>query len=272
LVKWSKVILVLATKEDYAAAAFAQFAAESKVPCRVVSDFTDVRASLVVTRDRSCKARLTTVPDSKMVTAVLNRGTLLMAAGPDEQFSRGEGLASWWSLLGLFPGPVINRPSLDGFLPVVEPALLAKRVPGVLPPKVRISSAIERFAVGEEVNVHNIHGAYLSRLQDVKYSTLGPEIHVYTPFVPCTVWRLLVVGDSLFDLSSPDGSVNPSRKHYAEGIADELRKRGATFSLAVIGERLEGTELLHATPFPLHHHYAHLEPTVHAALLGSMQS
>ncbi len=108
-------ILVLAPELDETAARFAEFACRSGVPAVVTSGFERASVSVRAERDRAHRVRLTV--DGTPVRGVLNRG---LGGGPADDFVRSEALAVWWSALALWDGPVANRPTRQGFLPVAE--------------------------------------------------------------------------------------------------------------------------------------------------------
>src|SRR5438094_7598265 len=87
---------------------------------------------MIAERDGRTTIDLRVGPKQTLVTAILNRGISTSSGSTAEaQFRAAEGLASWWSVIACFPGPVVNRSSRQGFVPNVEVLSVAAAVPGL---------------------------------------------------------------------------------------------------------------------------------------------
>jgi hypothetical protein len=256
------MLLILAQVGDETADRLAAAARQAGRQCLRLSQWRDVEASVWAERDATVRVELRPPP-----RAVLNRGLPLnYGVSEAEDFRNAEIVSTWWSALAAFPGPVVNRPTLAGFLPHLVTMSLAAAVPGLLAPGCIGPPGCE-IPAAPAVNVHRLRDAvYLGRY--------GPaleldedELYLYTPFDPGRVVRLLLAGEQVFDLDQTSGRLDPGLAAHVQPLAAELRRRQATFSRVVLGWRGDDLHLLQASALPGAHHYRGLENQVHRALL-----
>lgn len=264
------MLLVLAHPEDKMATAFAEYAKAKGICCNVVHDWCDIDASITADRTAGVKVDLRCGRDKIPVTAVLNRGVSLESSNVsvEEQFRSSEVLATWWSVLTYFPGPVVNRPSRFGFIPNVDLFSIAASLPNIALPYGSISSHWKNPPSSSLVNVHRLcDNQYLGYLDDVYPCLNESDIYIFTPFNPSNVTRILIAGDEVIDLAYHQEYSKQERLQFVDPIAAELRRRNATFSLITIERQTNECRLLHATSFPGLHYYHHIVNYVHDALL-----
>lgn len=256
------MLLILAQPGDETADRIAAFARQAGVPCRRLNHCREVEVS--VRAERHGAVRVDLAPAAR---AVLNRGLPLDREDSDDgDFRRAEMIATWWSALAAFPGPVVNRPTLAGFLPRLETVSLAAAVPDLLAPGYIGPPGCD-LPAAPAVNVHRLRdAAYLGR-HGPALALDEDELYVYTPFDPDRVVRLLLAGERVFDLDSGNGDLDPGMAKRLGPLLQELRRRQATFSRVVLGWSGDELHLLQATAFPGVHQYRRLENEVHRALL-----
>ena len=256
------MLLILAQAGDETADRLAAAARQAGRQALRLTHWHDVEASVWADRDAAVRVELRPAP-----RAVLNRGLPLnYGASEAEDFRNAEIVSTWWSALAAFPGPVVNRPTLAGFLPRLETVSLAAAVPGLAAPGY-IGPPGANIPAAPAVNVHRLRdGAYLGRYEPA-LPLDEDELYLYTPFDPARVVRLLLAGEQVFDLDKGSGRPEPGLAERVQPLVRELRRRQATFSRVVLGWSGEELHLLQATAFPGVHHYRHLENDVHRALL-----
>jgi hypothetical protein len=267
------MILILSQTNDETARRFKEDALGSGVDCLIVNDWNDVKLGITVERDRAVRLELTAGESGRHVTGILNRGVPPAGSSPEEVFQAAESLASWWSLLFSFPGPVVNRSSRMGFLPNVDNLSLARAVPGLRLPSAVVStqnynSYAESVITESVINVHRVRdGQYLGRLGARSTVLDRAEVHLFTPFDPNKIAHILVAGNHVFDLSNYSGSVDSHLMYHMKPLIKELHRRHATFALLILENAPAGFRLLHATAFPGYGQYHYFSARVHAALL-----
>lgn len=264
------MLLVLAPRSDETARRLAARAALLGIPCAHVDRFRDLSLSASCERDGAVTVRLLLRNGQVPVTAVFNRG-VPNAEGDVGSFAQAEIVAACWTALACLPGPVINRPSRLGYMPSVEPTLLAAT--GVC----NYESRAGTLATVRSPRVSDGHGAVsLHRLRDGAFlghmaqwqSDLESELVVGTPFDPEMTRHLLVVGRRTFDLSRADGSLEGTAAAKVAPLVAEMRGRHATFALAVVESSNDvSVRLLSTTVFPTFRHFSHVEENVYDALL-----
>ncbi|MEU3777701.1 hypothetical protein AB0F11_31795 [Streptomyces sp. NPDC032472] len=283
-------ILVLAPPDDETAGRFGRFA-EGRGH-RVIAPAGFGEVAVTVTADRSAAARVELSTAGERIRGVFHRGLLPPGApdGPsaaaDAAFAYAESLAVWWSVLALWPGPVVNRPSPAGFVPHLDP-LTAAALPGMaMPPSSMTSSAIgpvppllPRAATGERINVNRVrdgaflgHGAAAMREGEGEGEGVGhgAEVLRFTGFDPERTRHVLLAGDEEFDLSDPTGTLAPGPRDRLAPLLTRLRSLGATFAVVVVQPEGERMRLLDISCHPVHHQFAHLEHRVFAAVLNGL--
>lgn len=203
---------------------------------------------------------------NQLVTAIFNRGIQLFDGRTQRvSFIQSEELASWWSALACFAGPVVNRPSCTGISPALVPTALTGTATGFLPPRTRVSTLGYNGHKGLRVNVHRVRdGKYVGRWGELPLQ--ASEVYAFTSFDPRNTLRMLFAGESIINLNSPDGRLPAELARPLDSLVEELKFQNATFSLIVL--ELDGIaiRILDATAFPQLHHYEHHEREVHKAL------
>src|SRR5579883_1032183 len=265
-------ILLLGQPNDETLVRFAAFAEEHGQTCVIAPTWSDLNCSVQVERTGAVTVRLE--KDRIPFQGIINRGASpAQPADAEQVFMEAESLATWWSALACFPGPVINRPSRWGFVPHLESLTLARLVPGeVLAPAV-LSTTPVRPPGGPEVNIHRVRDrSYLGRFSSRTSCDWRRDVYVSTPFDPERTRALLLVGQRLFDLSTPTGEVEQELSEALSPCVQVLQQRQATFCSLIIEWNEARLRFLSLNAFPLYHHYQRLAERVHQALLEYLQS
>ena len=231
--------------------------------CRRLSHWRDVEASVWADRDAAVRVELRPAP-----RAVLNRGLPLnYGASEAEDFRNAEIVSTWWSALAAFPGPVVNRPTLAGFLPRLETVSLAAAVPGLAapgcigPPGLKFRPP--RRSTSTACGTAPTWAATSRRCLWMKTSCISTPPLTRPGWCACS-WP----ESSVFDLDQGSGRLEPG---LAARVQPLVTRTAATAGhlqpRVVLGWSGEELQLLQATAFPGVHHYRHLENDVHRALL-----
>ncbi|MET8994404.1 hypothetical protein [Amycolatopsis sp. NPDC004169] len=255
-------LLVIAPDADETAARFAAFATAQGHPAVVAHGFGRVAVSVRVTRERTCRARLTV--DGAEVAGILNRGTggWSEEPDPDRAFAAAETYAAFWSAVALWPGPVVNRPSEHGFFARLDPLELAG-TGAVEPPRTVILN--DGSAPGREV--YRI-----------------PEWTVVDPAVPRSRFdvvqigdpgrarRFLVAGAEVFEVGDASGRLDAETADRVAPIVTWLRGRGAVFADFRVELDAGVPRLADVSSWPGHDLFPDREDRVYAALLAGLAS
>ncbi|MDN0198735.1 hypothetical protein [Streptomyces sp. S.PNR 29] len=232
--------------------------------------FDEVAVTVTAGRDAACAVDLSVA--GERVRAVLHRGLGPPEAADDDMvageaaFLQAEAQAVWWSALALWPGPVSNRASPDGFVPYIDP-LAAARLPGVTLPPSSIGGLLHTPRPGERRNVHRVRDGMFLGHGSAATSRGEGEILRFTCFDPDRTRHVLLAGDDVFDLSEPTGALAAVHRARLAPMVDRLRSLGATFCLLVIQPEGEGFRLLDVSCHPVHHQFAPLRRQVFGSLL-----
>jgi len=245
-------LLVLAPDDDETADRFAAFARDSERTVVVANDLDRIAVSVRVSRDRVSRTRIAV--DGVEVTAILSRGLGPWGDEPDADraFAAAETYAVLWSALALWDGPVVNRPSPQGFFPRLDPLDLVAT--GAV--------AASRTVV---LNDGSAPGAEVFRLPD--WTPLEPDaprdrftVVRISDRDPARTRQILVAGTEVIAL---DGG-------GLDGVAPVvawIRRTGVDFATFTV----EDDHRLHdVSCFPRHHQFAHVERRVHTALLAGL--
>jgi hypothetical protein len=265
-------ILLLGQPNDETLVRFAAFAEKHGQACVIAPTWSDLNCSVQVERTGSVRVRLE--KDRTPFQGIINRGVSpAQPADADQIFLEAESLATWWSALACFPGPVINRPSRWGFVPHLELLTLARLVPGVVLAPAVLSTTPVRPAGGPEVNIHCVRDrSYVGRFSSLSARDYPRDVYVSTAFDPERTRALLLVGQRLFDLSTPTGEVERELSELLVPCVQVLQQRQATFCSLIIEWNEAGLRFLSLNAFPLYYHYQRLAERVHQALLEYLQS
>jgi len=263
------MLLVPAFPDDQTADRFAAHAWQRGVAVAVVRDWRDLDVSIRAERDGRVTMDLRFIPDGSPVTAILNRGApLVWGTQPDAQFLASEVMATWWTAFGLFPGPVVNRPSPAGFVPNLDRVSLDAAVLGLALSPGLIGTDPSAWPTDEPLDVYRLRdGAPLGH-RTAADACDAAEVCAYIPRSRGRVRPILVAGDAVFDLMQPSGCIAAELLSRLEPLVDELHRRQATFSLMGIEVADDAIRLAYANAFPAYSHYQHLETAVHDALLA----
>ena len=255
-------LLVIAPGTDETAARFAGFAAGRGIPAVVAHGFGRVGVSVRVTRERVSRVRLTL--DGAEVSGILNRGIGGWGddPDPDRAFAAAETYAAFCSAVALWPGPVVNRPSEQGFFARSDPLELAGA--GVVaPPRAVILN--DGSAPGREV--YRIPewtvvdpGTARSRFDVVQIGDRDPA----------RTRRILVAGTDVFDVGGAEARLDRETADRVAPIAGWLRRRGTEFADFGVELGAGVPRLLDVSCWPGHHLFAHLEDRVYGALLARL--
>lgn len=264
-------LLILANKGDEAAERFDSFCRSLRIQTALITDLRHMHLTISANRMGAAAVQLRVRPRGAIVGAVCNFG-LTPTRGGDWDFRSGELLASWWSALALFPGPVLNRPTLSSFVPEVQPLSLCSKVPNLDMPDSWISPEGARVESPETTNVHLLSsGAFLGRTDGGPITCQG-ELCRFTTFNPNSTWRLLVAGKSLFplDMANMSSDITEKRRAMLERLRGELTKTGPLFCVLVLSDTEDGIALLAGHPFPHYSQYRHIDKVAHNAALEGL--
>jgi hypothetical protein len=207
------------------------------------------------------------------IGAAINRGGLPSAPMEDheEHFALDERIALWWTALALLDGPVINRPTRFGFLPMGEIARLTHH-DGAIRTRARW---ISHDSAGTEwpkcrTNFHRVSSGV--HVADPSRSLGGSppgDILRATPFDPNAVRRVIVAGTAVFTPGWRPASDEDERL-LAE-IVGALREVGNYCVLTV--EQSAGQWFSLACQFsPAPHDYRNIDDDVHDALAAYLRA
>jgi len=257
-------LLVLASAQDVTASRFAEFAAGSGVRTVVASGFEQVGLTVTVTRDRLHQSKVTV--GGADVCGVLNRGQGSWGEerSVEQTFMASESYAIFWSTLALWPGPVVNRPSAQGFFPRLDPLELAGH-DGIAPPPAVILNGAEALS------------GRVSRISD--WTVLDPDaprdpfdVVQITRIDPARTRHILVAGAEAFDLNAADGRLRADLAGRVAPVLTWLHAQGTDFAEFTVQMEPEATRLLDASCWPGHHQFTRLEEPVYSALLKRLAS
>src|SRR5665213_1333172 len=197
------VLLILAGAEDRTAQRFGASAERLGIPCAIPRSAAEVGMRMLAERDGTVSCRLSIGEEQQPVRAVLNRGLPFS----DQPFVEAELMASWWAALACFPGPVINRPSRDGFLPNPDVLRLASPESGIELPPIRIATSRELAIHAPATHLRRLsdggHAGSFAAVPEAGFD--DGEVYAATRFDPSRTCQVLVAGNEFFDLSHENG-------------------------------------------------------------------
>ncbi|MGX7829122.1 hypothetical protein ACTG9Q_28970 [Actinokineospora sp. 24-640] len=256
-------ILVIAPDADETARRFAEFATGNGVATVVANGFGRVGITVRATRDRACRTRITL--DGVEVTGVLVRGVGDWGREPDAEraFASAETCAAFWSALALWPGPVVNRPSAQGFFPRLDPLELVGSG-AVAPPRTVI------------VNDGSAPGHEVFRLPD--WTEVDPDaprsrfdVVQITDSDPTRARRVLVAGSEVFEVSGTGERLGADLACLVGPVLAWLRRSGMEFAAFTVERERGIPRLCDVSCWPGHHLFPHVEDQVYAALLDRLR-
>jgi hypothetical protein len=249
-------LLVIAPETDETAVRFADFAIGNGISTVVAKGFGRVQMTVRATRDRTCHTRITV--DGVEVSGILTRGLGDWGheTDPDRAFVAAEKYAVFWSAVALWPGLVVNRPSVQGFFPRLDPLELV-RSGVVAPPRTVI------------LNDGSAPGSDVYRLPD--WTRVDPDVPRSRFDVvqisdrdPVRARRVLVAGAEVFDIS---GTAERLDTEQVAPVLAWLRRSGIEFADFTVEQQHGVPRLLEVSCWPSHHLFPHIEDRVYAALL-----
>ncbi|MFJ5551143.1 hypothetical protein [Streptomyces sp. NPDC093225] len=256
-------LLVLAESSDETAVRFARSASERGVEAVVAADFDRLAVSVTVSRE--LHSRSTVLVDGRPPTGILCRGRPDASTPPTPaaRFAASERQAAVWSAVALWPGPVVNRPTVHGYPPRLDPLELASSVPGIRP-------------AGTLTDGRDATGAnHAYRISD--HAQLDPAARTPYDVVHLTrldagrTHRLLVAGTSTFHLGDPARRADLARHApQVTRIRNWLHAKQTDFAIVTLetADADDGAlRLLEASPWPNHHQFASVADAAYAALL-----
>jgi hypothetical protein len=255
-------LLVVAADTDGTARRFADFANSSGVATVLTAGFGRVGVTVRATRNRACTARITF--DGVDVRGVLTRGIgeWGQESDPERAFISSEKYAAYWSVLALWPGPVVNRPSPDGFFPRLDPLELV-RVGAVAAPRTVILN--DGTAPGNDV--YRLPG--WTRV-DVDLPRSRFDVVQVCDSDSTRVHRVLVAADAAFEVGGSERRLEPDVADLVAPVLAWLRHNDIGFADFTIEHDGGIPRLLDVSCFPSHHLFPHIEEQVYAALLNRL--
>jgi hypothetical protein len=282
------MILIASSPHDTTAPAIADGLGRCGVDARVVHRLDAVRFTLGP-HQASVLAPTVTYHDpasdsgpGATVSGILNRG-LFSATAPlegspeaDRVFLDGEADAAVWALVGLFAGPVVNRPDGSGPLGTIDTSVMARALRWQLPERRFLDDPrdLEGLSPGSW-NVHRWPGrAFVGRVPSAGPLELGPDGTCYlaTRFTPERTATLLLAGRTCFMPSSSDGSVAPEFLDAARGLETDAAEHGPRLvSVVVESSDAAPPTLLWIQPTPMASSYARITESVHRSLAEALR-
>ncbi|MFD2416241.1 hypothetical protein [Amycolatopsis pigmentata] len=254
-------LLVIAPETDETARRFADFAIGNGVSTVVAKEFGRVGVTVRAGRDAAGRAEITV--DGAKVRGVLNRGIGDWGREPDAErvFVAAETYAAFWAALALWPGPVVNRPSAQGFFPRLDPLELVESG-DVAPPRTVILNG--GTAPGSEV----YHLPDWTRLEpDAPRSRF--DVVQITNRDPVHSSHLLVAGTEVFEIGGAKWLDAGTVAEVAPVLA-WIRRRGMEFCDFTVERQRGVLRLVDVSCWPGHHLFPHHEDRVYAALLNRL--
>ncbi|MEI5102813.1 hypothetical protein RB200_35165 [Streptomyces sp. PmtG] len=159
----------------------------------------------------------------------------------------------------------------QGFLPPLDPLVLARGVAGVALPRSSLGQPPRGAAPAERVNVHRERdGVFLGRGPE---AVTPDEVLRFTRFDPDRVHYVLLAGNEVFDPTGADGVPAAATRAALAPLLRRLRSRGADFCLLVL-ERPKNPQgpfrLLDVSGLPTHHQFRPVRRQVFQALLDRL--
>ena len=267
------MILVLAHPTDLAARSFVSFAEEAGVRCFFPQDIEEVALSVESDRTGKVTVMLCNGEATSPVHGILNRG-LPIISGDDaeERFKLSETLAAWWTALACFKGPVINRPSREGYLPSLDVLSFSKYGLDIAPTYISTNML---FQLNEpQVNLYLLRNGELIQKgrREISNTAIENEVFSLTGFDPNQTFYTALVGHQLFNLSDVSGEFSAYMKDKLRAVQEALISKSALFSLLVLQHHDQRLRIIQANSFPALYHYQHLSSRVNQSLLNYLMS
>jgi hypothetical protein len=259
------VLLILAKQNDLTADKLLKYFKSKNIKC-IKSDNTEKFTITVIANRKSSFKSGIIYRNKYPITSILNRG--INFNSQINSFESSEVFAAWWSCLACFKGKVINRPSRIGFIPFTDVNLITNEVKQLQLPPLAYSSDIKFLSSdkGSVINIHSLNNYnFLGRLSD-QTSLQKDDVYVFTNFTPEKVVFLLIAGNDIYELSTPDGELKTLPKKITQQLKRALLRYNANFHLVVLEKNNHIYSLVHTSPFPTYHQYKHLEIKIHFSL------
>ncbi|WP_438296013.1 hypothetical protein [Streptomyces sp. HUAS TT7] len=254
-------LLVLAESGDETAIRFARFASDGGVETLVVADFD--RLAVTVTVSRDLNSHSTVLVDGYPPVGIFCRGRLgsSPSSAPAARFAASEQEATLWAALALWPGPVINRPTVHGYPARLDPLELASSSPGIRP-------------AGTITNGRDATGNHAYRTSC--YTQLDPAARDVYDVVHLTqiderrTHQLLFAAASTFEVNGPGHELDLAHRVV---IRRWLQAKQTDFAIVTVDtmDSPHGTlRLLEASPWANHHQFRSVEDAAYTALLDRL--
>jgi hypothetical protein len=268
------MLLILANPDDETARLIASEAQARGVGCLLAHGFDELAVSIESDRSGHTAAQICLRHDGTPIKAVLNRGLPNANVPALDQFRALELLATWWSLLARFPGPVINRPSASGFIPTLDPLTLARVNGAMTSAPMYLGTGRPPTLQADRINVHALPDRrFLGHISNNHPCDLQEdEAHIFTGFNPHAMQHIMFVGRRIIDLSGAANSEELEQREPFKSLAREISSRGAMFSIVILERSESRYRIAYASPLPTLAHYRHVMATVHGALFAFLLS
>jgi hypothetical protein len=254
-------LLVLAGSGDETAVRFARFASDRGVETVVVAGFDRLAVTVTVSRDLT--ARSTILVDGRPPAGIFCRGRLDSSppSAPSARFATSEQQAALWAALALWPGPVINRPTVHGYPPRLDPLELASSTPGIRP--------AGTLTNGRDATGNHAYRISCSTQLDPAARDVYDVVHL-TQIDERRTHQLLFAGTSTFEVSGPAHELDLAHRVV---IRRWLQAKQTDFAIVTVDTchcPNGSLRLLEASPWANHHQFRSVEDAAYTALLDRL--
>lgn len=267
------MILVLAHPADLAAKSFVAFAEKAGVSCSVPESLEQISVCVESDRNGMTNVMLWHGEENSPVHSILNRG-LPMAPGNDSvgSFKYAETLAAWWTTLACFNGPVINRPTREGFIAPLD--VLAFSRCGLDMAPMYITTETIPDIREPKINFHRTRNGELLRNDEAATPDYLPanEVVNITGYDPDKTFYAILAGDQWINPTDTSGGFSCYMADKLQASREILMNKSASFSLLVLQHHEQEIRLVQANPFPALYHYQHISDRVNQSLLNYLTS
>lgn len=271
-------LLILADLTDYTSKSFILYARSKGVHC-IVPQLTDEFTLCVNSQqDQQLSIEVYVKNEKIHIHGILNRGLPLSydKISSEEEFRIGENLATWWALVALFPGPVVNRSSRLGFIPNVDLHTISKEVSGLKLGSIFVTTDcfLPPLLTEPQVNIHlTRNGEYLGKIsKDDRIALSQDEVFTLTGFDPSLTSQVLLAGNKVFDLTLRSSSLSCQKLNVLQDLISYFRSININFATITLEHTEDTYKIIQINLFPSVQQYQHIENEVNEGLFDFLRT